>query len=64
MKILNKKYKKYQKKIKIFNYFSNKILVPDPYRMDNKRYFEVMENINKDFLKDLDIDKLINVIKY
>ena len=36
-----------QKKLKMLNFMTPKIQLPDPYRMDIEEYFNVMKNINK-----------------
>ena len=43
--VLNKKYKNQQNKIKLFSYCSSDIDVSDPFRMDEKNYYEIMDNI-------------------
>lgn len=45
LSILNKVYGINFKKVKLLNFQNNKLLTPDPYRMGDSDYLEVMKNI-------------------
>ena len=42
---LNKKYKKHAKKFKLFSYQHPRISLADPYKLNNKDYEDIMNNI-------------------
>ena len=43
--ILNKNFKKYKSKFKLFNYLEKKLHITDPFKFDVKKYNEIMQKI-------------------
>ena len=39
-------YKKYSNKIKVFNFYDHRKIIHDPYKFNDDKYEEIMENIN------------------
>ena len=54
---LNQKYFKYSKKIKVINFLSRKVNIPDPYNFEINDYFEVLERIES-VINKIDLESL------
>ena len=54
---LNQKYFKYSKKIKVINFLSRKVNIPDPYNFEINDYFEVLERIES-VINEIDLESL------
>ena len=43
--MLNKKYSSYSNKFKLFTYLNPKIIIKDPYKLNDNEYYKVMDDI-------------------